>query len=91
MMTIEKTARELRRRIEAAGCGDTLESVAGQLNSYSKRLKEAEVERERLAEIRNKLETEPMGCDEWEELFSFYSDFYKDVYGHRPRDVVRPF
>lgn len=61
------------------------------LNSYSKRLKEAEVERERLAEIRNKLETEPMGCDEWEELFSFYSDFYKDVYGHRPRDVVRPF
>lgn len=49
------------------------------------------MERERLAEIRNKLETEPMGCDEWEELFSFYSDFYKDVYGHRPRDVVRPF
>lgn len=71
--------------------GDTLEAVAGQLNSYSKRLKEAEAERERLAEIRNKLETEPMGCDEWEELFSFYSDFYKDVYGHRPRDVVRPF
>lgn len=137
MMTIEKTARELRRRIEAAGfreitltmacngdkvtvspCysgygtpasfdqveyylvyspslpwlgGDTLEAVAGQLNSYSKRLKEAEAERERLAEIRNKLETEPMGCDEWEELFSFYSDFYKDVYGHRPRDVVCPF
>ena len=94
MMTIEKTARELRRRIKAAGfreitltmacngdkvtvspcysgCGtpasfdqveyyliyspslpwlggDTLESVAGQLNSYSKRLKEAEVERRRL-------------------------------------------
>ena len=46
---------------------------------------------EKLAEIRTTLESGTLGPDEWEDLFSFYSDFYKDVFGHRPRDVVRPF
>lgn len=137
MMTIEKTAKELRRRIEAAGLqeisltmacngdvvtirpchsgcgaparfedveyflvfspslpwlgGNTIEDVAKQLNNYGKSLAEAGADKKKLAEIRATLESGTLGPDEWEDLFSFYSDFYKDVFGHRPRDVVRPF
>lgn len=137
MMTIERTAKELRKRIEAAGLqdisvtmacngdvvtirpchagygvparfeeieyflvyspsipwlgGNTIEAVAKQLNNYGKELKELEADKKKLDEIRNTLKSGGLGCDEWEDLFSFYSDFYKDVFGHRPRDVVRPF
>ena len=52
---------------------------------------EAGADKKKLAEIRATLESGTLGPDEWEDLFSFYSDFYKDVFGHRPRDVVRPF
>ena len=31
-----------------------------------------------------------MTPDEWEDTFGFYSDWYKDVHGVRPRDIVRP-
>jgi len=71
--------------------GSTIEDVAKQLNNYGKSLAEAGADKKKLAEIRTTLESGTLGPDEWEDLFSFYSDFYKDVFGHRPRDVVRPF
>ena len=38
------------------------------------------------------MELNPNGMDpdEFDELFQSYSDFYKDVYGHRPRDIQNP-
>ena len=41
---------------------------------------------EYVAKIRNKLYTMPYGKD-WEEECSFYSDYHKDIYGWRPRDI----
>ena len=136
MMTIERTAQELRRRIIAAqfqeisvtmACngdevtikrcggvvepksfdqveyylvfapslpwlgGDTLEKIAEQLNGYKKMLEEAEDDKKKLLGIKKRLEQGGIDRDEWDDLYSYYSDYHKDVYGYRPRDVVCPF
>ena len=41
---------------------------------------------EEVAKIRNHLYEMPYGKD-WEEECGYYSDFHKDVYGWRPRDI----
>ena len=41
---------------------------------------------EGVAKIRNTLYTMPYG-KEWEEECDFYSDYHKDIYGWRPRDI----
>lgn len=71
--------------------GDTLEKIAEQLNGYKKMLEGVEDDKKKLSDIKKQLEQGGIGRDEWDDLYSFYSDYYKDIYGYRPRDVVRPF
>lgn len=65
--------------------------VADQLNSYGQLLEQKASDIQRLAEMKQRL-LHPAGMtpDEWEDTFGFYSDWYKDVHGVRPRDIVRP-
>ena len=41
---------------------------------------------EEVAKIRNRLYNMPYGED-WEEECNYYSDYHKDIYGWRPRDI----
>ena len=41
---------------------------------------------EGVARVRNSLYTMPYGKD-WEEACDYYSDYHKDIYGWRPRDI----
>ena len=71
--------------------GDDLKTVAKQLNAYRKHLAEKADDEEKLAKMRDRLQNpNGMDPDEFDELFQSYSDFYKDVYGHRPHDIQNP-
>lgn len=63
--------------------GDTLEKVAESLTTYQQQYAESLIERTNLDEFRNKIHAmtnkEEILC-----AMSAYSDWYKDVYGHRP-------
>lgn len=71
--------------------GSTLEEVAEQLAGYADALDQNKKDKARLAELRDDLvNCAGMAEQKWEELFGTYSDWHKDVYGVRPRDVRRP-
>ena len=61
--------------------GDTLEKIAEQLNGYKKMLEEAEDDKKKLLGIKKRLEQGGIDRDEWDDLYSYYSDYHKDVYG----------
>lgn len=65
--------------------------VADQLNSYGQLLEQKAADCNKLADLKARLQNpKNMTRDEWEDTFSYYSDWYKDVHGVRPRDIVRP-
>lgn len=71
--------------------GGNASEVADQLNKYETLVAENEADKLRLANLREKLLNPgpDMTGDEWEDTFSFYSDWHKDIYGYRPRDISR--
>lgn len=65
--------------------------VADQLNSYGQLLEQKASDCNKLDDMKARLQNpKNMTRDEWEDMFSYYSDWYKDVHGVRPRDIVRP-
>lgn len=75
---------------------EKIETIAKELNEYQQLLGQKEDDKVRLDNIRKRLQLAhtvklpPEEIEKWEELFSFYSDYHKDVYGYRPRDIHRP-
>lgn len=68
--------------------GDTLEIVARHIVEYPELLKQQEAYKLRLMEIADQLNCPVnMSADEWQARFDSFSDFYKDVYGHRPHGM----
>lgn len=71
--------------------GGNASEVANQLNKYEALVAENENEKRRLAKLRERLLNPGphMTEEQWENDFSFYSDWHKDIYGFRPHDVSR--
>lgn len=71
--------------------GDNLETVAKQLNNYENMLAEKKTDEVKLADLREQLTNGSITSqDEWDARYEWYSDYHKDVYGFRPRDIKRP-
>lgn len=71
--------------------GDKLETVAKQLAEYELLLEQNAKDKDRLGGMAHWLMSDQAKSkDEWEDVYQTYSDFYKDVYGHRPTNVTRP-
>lgn len=73
---------------------DKLEDIANELNNWPQMLNQQTQDMLRLAKINDQLNhaaENNMNQEQWNHLFSDYSDFYKSVYGHRPHDVHCPF
>lgn len=66
---------------------NTLHDVAKNIANYKESVEQQTRQKARLEEIKEELlhPTEGMTEEEWEDRYSFFSDFSKDVYGHRIR------
>lgn len=72
--------------------GDNLETIVRQFNEYESQLKELEDEKVELRKFYQEKIAPKLSDPSWksyeDDNFQTYSDWHKDVYGYRPRNLV---